>query len=530
MWRLDFMSIKSRLLGMAFAAADLMFELDKGRVAFAVGAGPAPGISPSDAWIGQSLDTLITPASRPRVRAALAALQPGVRSQPVGIEIQIGDGRFRKARLSVFLLPDIAPFISCSLIWDGPVVAAARTSPMLDARGLLKRVAGLLAQGGTGPEFGVAFVDVPGLAGRGQAHERATERIEAHLQSVSIDGRSAARLAPERFALVRDGPEIDDLASTLSAIAESEGLNLSAITSQGDLGGVESGVAVRTLRLALEECLKDGAAAGSQFGDRLKRTVQDADRFRAIVKERNFSLVYQPIVALSTGVPHHFEALARFGGAGQAPTGPIAMAEELGLIESFDLAVAETALKQMRQPGFGLVKVAVNVSGRSLEGDAYVSGLLKMTADAPEIRNRLLVEVTETASLADLEQAARQLATLRESGITVCLDDFGVGSITLEYLRNLPVDIVKIDGAFIRDLDRDAKVRTLTAHLVGLCQNLKIETVAEMVETEAEAATVRSLGVTYAQGWLFGRPWSTPSVQTAARVTARRKGEVVGWR
>lgn len=520
------MSLKSRLLGMAFASADLLFELDEGRVVFAAGAGPAPGITPSDAWIGQTLDTLVAPASLPRVQAALAALQPGVRSQPVEIQIQIGDGRSRKARLSVFLLPDIAPFRSCSLIWDGPVIAAARTSPMLDARALLKRAAGLLAQGGTGPDLGVAFVDVPGLAGRGESHQRATERIEAHLQSVSIGGKSAARLAPDCFALVRDGPEIGDLASTLSAIAESEGLNLSAITTQGGLAGVEAGVAVRTLRLALEDCLKDGAAAGSRFGERLKRTVQDADRFRAIVKERNFSLVYQPIVSLNTGATHHFEALARFGGANQAPTGPIAMAEELGLIENFDLAVAETAVTQMRRPGFGLVKVAVNVSGKSLSGDAYVSGLLEMTANAPDIRKRLLIEVTETASLTDLDGTARQLRTLRDSGVRICLDDFGVGVITLQYLRSLPVDIVKIDGTFIRDLNSDAKVRALTAHLVELCQTLKIETVAEMVETEAEAETVRSLGVDYAQGWLFGRPWSTPSVQTAALVTPRAKGEV----
>ncbi len=523
------MSIKSRLLGMAFASADLLFELDEGRVAFATGAGPAPGITPSDAWIGQTLESLLTPASLPHVRTALAALQPGLRSQPVEIHILTGDGRSRKARLNVFLLPEIAPFISCSLIWEGQVIAAVRPAPILDARGLLRRAAALLAQGGTGPEMSVAFVDVPGLAGPGESNQRATARIEAHLQSVSIDGQSAARLAPDRFALVRDGSEIGDLAAALGTIGASEGLNLSPIATQGDLAGVEAGVAVRTLRLALEECLKDGAAAGSRFGERLKRTVQEADRFRSIVKERNFTLVYQPIVALNNGATHHFEALARFGGATQAPTGPIAMAEELGLIEGFDLAVAETALKQLRQPGFGLVKVAINVSGVSLAGDAYVAGLLKMTANTPEIRKRLLVEVTETASLTDLDGAARRLKALRDTGIQICLDDFGVGASTFDYLRRLPVDIVKIDGAFVRDLNSDAKVRTLAAHLVELCQSLNIATVAEMVETEAEAAAVRALGVDFAQGWLFGRPWSTPSVQTAAPTTARRTGEVAGW-
>lgn len=523
------MSIKSRLLGMAFASADLLFELEGGKVAFATGAGPAPGITPSDAWVGQAFDGLLAPASIPSVRALLAALQPGVRTQPVEIQILTGDGRSRKARMNVFLLPEIAPFISCALIWEGPVVAAARPAPMLSALELLRRAAGFLSQGGTGPNFGVAFVDVPGLAGPGASNQRAAARIEAHLQSISIDGQSAARLTPECFALVRDSSDIGDLAAALGTLGASEGLNLSPIATQGDLAGIEAGVAVRTLRLALEECLKDGAAAGSRFGERLKRTVQEADRFRSIVRERDFTLVYQPIVALDNGSTHHFEALARFGGATQAPTGRIAMAEELGLIQDFDLAVAETALKQMRQPGFGLVKVAVNVSGVSLAGDTYVDGLLKMTANAPDIRKRLLIEVTETATLTDLGSAARRLKALHDAGIKVCLDDFGVGAGTLDYLRRLPVDIVKIDGAFVRDLNSDAKVRTLAAHLVELCKSLNIATVAEMVEIEDEAAIVRTLGVDYAQGWLFGRPSSTPAVQTAAPAAARRRGEVAGW-
>lgn len=523
------MSIKSRLLGMAFASADLLFELDDGCVAFATGAGPVPGVTPSDAWVGQAFDSLIAPASLPRIQAMLSGLQPGVRSQPVEAQIVTGDGRSRKARLHAFLLPEIAPVISCALVWEGPVIAAARPGPMLDGRDLLRRVTALLTLGGTARELTVAFVEVPGLAGTGTSHQRAGERIEAHLQALSIDGQSAARLTPDRFALVRKGSEIGDLATALTAIGKSEGLDLSPIATEGDLAGVEAGVAVRTLRLALEECLKDGAAAGSRFGERLKRTVQDADRFRGIVRERNFTLVYQPIVALSSGVTHHFEALARFGSATQAPIGPIAMAEELGLIQDFDLAVAETALKQLRQPGFGLVKVAVNVSGVSLAGDAYVNGLLRMTASAPDIRKRLLIEVTETATLTDLESAARRLKALRDAGIRICLDDFGVGAGTLDYLRRLPVDVVKIDGAFVRDLNSDAKVRTLAAHLVELCKSLKIATVAEMVETEAEAATVGILGVDFAQGWLFGRPGTTPTVQSAAPASARRKGEVAGW-
>jgi EAL domain-containing protein (putative c-di-GMP-specific phosphodiesterase class I) len=524
------MSMKSRLLGMAFASSDVLLELDQARVTFALGAGPVPGIDPAAAWAGQSLDILLDLTCRRAVMDELARLKPGVRSEPVEIRILTGDGRARQAVLRIFALPELAPFISCALVWDGPafVVAAPRTAPVLDARGLLTRLASVLSLGGTGPELSVDFVEVPGLGAADEACQRANARIEASLQASSFEGVSAARLAPDRFALVRDSADISDLAEAVRAAGAAEGLNLSAIASRGELGRAEANVAVRTLRLALEDCLKDGAEAGARFGERLKRTVQDADRFRGIVRDRQFTLAWQPIVALDTRAVHHFEALARFGGATQAPTGPISMAEELGLIESFDLAVAEKALLQLRQPGFGLTRAAVNVSAVSLTGDAYVQSLLRMTASFPDIRKRVMVEITETSALVDLDAANRRVQALRAAGIKVCLDDFGVGAASLDYLRRLQIDIVKIDGGFVRDIAGDARVRALAAHLVELCRELKIETVAEMVETEEQTAAVRALGVDYGQGWLFGRPSATPAVAAPVAV-GRRRGEVASW-
>jgi EAL domain-containing protein (putative c-di-GMP-specific phosphodiesterase class I) len=524
------MTMKSRLLGMAFAASDVLFELDRDKVTFAIGAGPVPGVDPGAAWSGQSLDTLLGEDCLERVRTAIAALTSGVRSAPVDIEVLTGDGRARRATLRAFLLPDLAPFVSCAMVWQGapyPAVAS-KVEPLLDARGLLKRLGALLAVGGTGPELTVDFLEVPGLGGLDEPHRKAGERIEARLQRASVGAASAARLAPDRFALMRESADIVDLAEEIRAMGLAEGLNLSPVATRADVGRAEAAVAVRTLRFALEDCLKDGAAAGDRFSARLQRTVQDADRFRAIVRSRDFNLVWQPIVALDSRAVHHFEALTRFGGAASAPTGPIAMAEELGLIEDFDLAVAEKALTQLRRPGFGLVKGAINVSGVSLADDRYVEGLLRMTAAAPAIRKRLMIEITETATVADLDGANRRLASLRAAGIKVCLDDYGVGAASLIYLRKLSVDILKLDGCFAREIETDPKVRTLATHLLDLCRDLKIATVAEMVETERQSATMKALGVDYGQGWLFGRPTETPAVAIPV-ASARRKGEVVGW-
>ena len=179
---------------------------------------------------------------------------------------------------------------------------------------------------------------------------------------------------------------------------------------------------------SVEACLKDGGLANPQlaFADSLKRTFRDAETFRSVVKSRDFAVHYQPIVSLDTRAVHHFEALARFN-ANSGPANAIRMAEELALIESFDLAVAEKVLMRMRQPGSGLLKMAINVSAASLATDVYVEGLMRLTSGAPEDRRRPTVEVTETAAIAGIEDANRRRTVRRDAGIHIWLDDIGAG-------------------------------------------------------------------------------------------------------
>jgi len=524
------MNTKSRLLGMAFAAADTLLELHAdGRVEIALGAGPCPGGACAESWRGAMLTDLVGKAGQKPLADALAAIRPNERPAAIEALINCDSEYVRRARLRLFQLPDLAPAVSCAITYEGaPFTLAVPEAPsFLTADGLLSRVRGsLLAQ--TEP-VAVAFVDVPGLDAPGEAHQRAAARVAAMLQASSVDGASAARLAPERFALVRDANCQKDLAAEVRDAGAAEGLDLVARTTEAALSGAGAEPTVRALRFALEACIKDGGVegAGAAFSESLKRTLKEADRFGAMVKSRDFALEYQPIVDLGTGVTHHFEALARFGSRG--PADSIRLAEELGLIEGFDLAVAEKALQQLRRPGFGLTRIAVNVSGASLGTDAYVEGLLRLTAAAPDIRNRILIEVTETAAVADIEAAGRRLAAVRRAGVKVCLDDFGVGAASLDYLHRLPADTVKIDGRFVREITSDGRARDLVAHLVELCSDLKMSTIAEMIETEEQADAIRTLGVGYGQGWLFGRPASEPTVAVAQPAAARRRGAVASW-
>jgi EAL domain-containing protein (putative c-di-GMP-specific phosphodiesterase class I) len=284
------------------------------------------------------------------------------------------------------------------------------------------------------------------------------------------------------------------------------------------------------MRFAVESCLKDGGmeSPDAAFSASFASTLRDAEAFRAIVRERRFDLHYQPIDDLQTGPVHHFEALARFSKSG-GPTDVIHMAEELALIAPFDLAVAAKAIARLRKPGAGLLKFAINISGASLANDAYVETLLEMTSIDPDIRKRLIVEVTETAALADIEAANRRLGALRRAGIRACIDDFGSGASSYDYLHGLSVDTVKIDGRFVQGIERDERSRTLVKHLIDLCGSLKLTTIAEMIETEEAASILKGLGVDHGQGWLYGRAEAEPRTSLAQPTAVRRKGVVEAW-
>ena len=313
----------------------------------------------------------------------------------------------------------------------------------------------------------------------------------------------------------------------------SEGIDLPAQAFETDLAVADGSLnALRALRVAVEGCLKDGGSVNPEqaFSAALSQTLTDAQAFKTMVRDRRFELHYQPVVDLRTGAVHHFEALSRFKGK-DSPASSIRMAEEMALIDHFDVAVAEKALSRLRQPGGGLLKIAVNVSGASLTDDRYIQALLRMTSARPEERKRLILEVTESAALSDVDAANLRLGALRSAGIKVCIDDFGAGAASYDYLRRLSVDTVKIDGSFVQGLEKDPRARTLISHLVELCRSLEVETIAEMIETQAAADVLREIGVDFGQGWLFGRAEAEPRtiLPSLEPVAARRRGAVAGW-
>ena len=149
---------------------------------------------------------------------------------------------------------------------------------------------------------------------------------------------------------------------------------------------------------------------------------------------------------------------------------------------------------------------AVNISGRSLSSPEFVRSLVELLGEFDEERKSILFEVTESAKLENLEEANRIIQALRKAGHIVCLDDFGAGVSAFQYLSALHVDLVKIDGSYVVDAISNKRSRALLKAMAGMCRDLGITTVAEMIEEEEVAVLVRDCGIDYGQGYLYGKP------------------------
>jgi EAL domain-containing protein (putative c-di-GMP-specific phosphodiesterase class I) len=331
------------------------------------------------------------------------------------------------------------------------------------------------------------------------------------LRAQSHGGRAATELGDDRFALVRNrGEAAEALVRRISRLLETQ----APVTGRAELspltGVADPKRALRAMRYSLDAFLADGTAAANlseALSKAMQRTMAEVGALGEAIRERKFRLVYQPVVRLKDGALHHHETLVRFD-QDESPFPQIRMAEEMDLIEPLDLAVLEQAVAMLTSDP--RLKLAVNVSGRTIMSAAYVNAATTMVQAKPGVRGRLLFELTESAAIEDLARADKHLQALRGEGCHICLDDFGAGAASLAYLQQLGLDIVKIDGRYIRDLQGGGREAAFVKHLVKLCGELGIRTLAEMVETEEAEAAIRKAGVDLAQGWRYGAPADMP--------------------
>jgi EAL domain-containing protein (putative c-di-GMP-specific phosphodiesterase class I)/GGDEF domain-containing protein len=538
----------ARLLGFAFANADLLIEIDAGdAIAFALGAPEALSGSRETQLVGRPWRDFVDARDRPMLEALLESLEAGARTGPVVVGLaDIGDGLERAASLSAFRMPSPGAPVSCTL--------SRATRPVLDGvnglhdKASFEAVTATLFETAraTGLELELAFVELGGFTSARKTmsptqSQDAIQRLAGLLRAQSHGGGAAAELGADRYALVRrrNGETVETLAQRLvrhMAIDPVHGVTAgaSAMTLRSD---ASSSQVLRAIRYSLDSFIRDGMAGANPMSlaeavsQSVRRTVAEVGQLGDAVAGRKFRLVYQPVVDLKAkGALHHHEVLVRFGD-NNSPFPIIRMAEELDLIEPLDLAVVErTVAKLMSDPALSL---AVNVSGRTIGSSAFIETIRQILKSNAQARGRLIFELTESAAIEDLALADRHLQALRGEGCRVCLDDFGAGAASLAYLQQLSLDVVKIDGRYIRELQHGGRESTFIRHLVHMCSELGVKTLAEMVETPQVEEAVRRAGVDYAQGWLYGpgadEPGAPLTQQAMARPAPRRMGAVDSW-
>ena len=519
---------RDRFLAFAFAAADLLIETSlDGTIGFAAGAFRRYFAADGERFIDRRITSLVAPGDHTPLAMALATVTHRGRIAP--LVLRLNNAASTPASVAAMLMPGPRPRLCFTV---GPLPLEPAGPPpgipvgMQDPAVFLHEAEAALRHCG---DRMLGMVELKGWkavksALSAQDQRDLTNGIGALLTG-SGPGIVAGEISEGRYGVV--GAAEMDLAQMvvrLDRLVRASPAGRHARVEETNLtlhaGGLAASQAARALRYVVGRFADGGVEAATAVGARgglegiVAQVELRARAMREIIEARRFRLQYQPVVALTDQQAHHFEALLR---PTPTPANPahttqdfVLLAEAVGLSEELDWAVLQETLAALRATP--RVRVAVNISGLSMQSRPFRERILDEVSRNPE-PSRLLVELTETAEIEDLQGAADSIARLRAAGVAVCIDDFGAGAAAFRYLREFHVDFVKIDGAYVRAATRSARERSFVASMVELATAAGAKTVAEMIETEEQARLMRELGVEFGQGWLFGRPGSLPGAR-----------------
>ena len=529
-----------RLAGLAFAGSDLVFEIDsQGRIVFVLGAAARLTGHGERALTGQSWLDLVIDADRGLLDALAEGLKPAERQGPLRIALRPLGANLgpRPASLSVFRLPQLEGHLSCALTLGARGAQGAgstRPDGLIEPDDFPGAAAGLLEEAvRAGLELRLDLVDLDGFAASlnrlpPAEAEAARQKVGATLRAASFAGAGATQVAQDRYAVLSESAASPErLEERLTAAT---GPSVKTSMAQLPLSAGSAAQSIRAMRYALDRYLEEGAESVARgFRATVDRTLADTRRFKVMLSAGVFQLAYQPVVDIHDASLHHFEALARFE-ADTSPADTIRLAEELDLIADFDMAVAKSVFATLGK-SLDIAPIAVNISARSLMQPQFIRAFFELTGADPLVRARMLVEITETKRLPDLAMAQKVIAEFRRLKHLVCLDDFGAGAASPDYLSQLEVDFVKIDGRYVNNVENQPRDAVVLKHLVALCRDLGIATIAEMIETPGAAQIARDLGVTLGQGWHYAKALPEPKWQPPApsAVPGKRRGAVERW-
>ncbi len=380
--------------------------------------------------------------------------------------------------------------------------------------------------------FGVLFVDLDHFKDVNDCHGHAIgDRL---LQAVA---RRLRRSMPPDALLARNGgdefvailPRHDTAGASEAAARVVDALRRPVIISTTEhRSGASIGIAMypahglehddllRRADIALYESKRLGRGRATVFHSALDTRVRERGELLAglarALERSEFVLHYQPRLDAVTGAVVAAEALVRWQHPERGLTLPgvfIELAESSGLIDALGLVVMEAAIAQVAdwgREGVAIERVSVNVSQHQFASGLLVPGVRDLLLRHGVAGERLEIEVTESVLGGDIASVRRQLLELRDLGLLIAMDDFGTGYSSLSQLRTLPIDVMKVDRAFVRDLETDPDAVAIARTIVTLARALGLQVVAEGIETQAQAVLLTDMGCDQFQGFLYSMP------------------------
>ncbi|HEY9514672.1 MAG TPA: EAL domain-containing protein [Gemmatimonadaceae bacterium] len=397
-----------------------------------------------------------------------------------------------------------------------------------------------------GQALAVLFVDLDGfkMVNDSLGHAAGDALLVAVSRRLLTCVRAAdtvARLGGDEFALL-----IEDAAGDYSTTAvaqrieeavrqpiELDGKDVVVTASIGIASAGVDGSAADLLRdadMAMYVAKDHGKARYERFEPAMHTRLLDrlelqADLRRAVDRGNEFGILYQPIVLLSTGELIGVEALLRWAHPERgllAPAQFIPIAEETGLIVPIGRWVLRQACLQAERwqrarAGARALSLTVNVSGYQLQRDGIVNDVRAALDESGLDATSLVLEITESVLMRDDELLVERLRAIKDFGVRLAVDDFGAGYSSLGYLQRFPMDILKIDKAFIDSVGTDGIEPALVRAIIALGDNLRLQTIAEGIEHPHQSLGLQELGCEMGQGFFFGRPASVAEIDALLR-------------
>lgn len=544
---------RDRFVAFSFCASDVLIELDeRHRIVFAAGAVSAfLGVSSED-LVGQPLLLLVAAQSRPAASELLMAIGEGRRLEPMLLHMATAGGlTMPLLTLGYSLpLPDFANHIFLAFRhMQENTEDGERDGDLLDAE-IFAALVGERASAGADPGDALTLIEVavapaPDAAPNPAAQYAFTAAVRSCLRTEAADA-TVGEIDDGRYGILHDsaldiaslGKHLGEAAS--KAAPESGEITVKSASTGLFCQGASPGDTGQALAYIIHQFCRTSKATydlgnpDSDLPGMLARTARRVALVKGLIDDGAFEMHYQPVVKLKTRATEHFEALTRLTGEhGQMSTFDfITFAERIGIISDFDLAVCQRVVEcvnhqiEKKEPW----PIAVNVSGRSIEDPVFQRALLRLLGDNPQTRPYILFELTESMALRDVTATNEFIQKLRVAGHKVCLDDFGVGASAFEYLRAIEIDLVKIDGSYVKNALENRKSGHFLRAIVSLCGDLGVATVAEMIEEETHVRFLIDAGLDYGQGYLFGKPAAKLNPTAAARpsfIRLARDGSVI---